>query len=271
LEARNIVDLLPLQYLSFDKKSRHVFRDIDHKYLILYFGAAWSPPCQQFTPTLSNAYVRLKSVRDDFEVLFVSSDYEQCAFDVCWKEMNFGAIAFADRESQSGLLSRLRIREIPTLVSLGPLDPATGDRPVINADARYFFEDGSYVDAFPYFPILFGDFNFFRENINTLQAVIVFHECGDDDEHVTVQNALKSACKRCRWSGLRFYWAIDSTPMTETFRDALRIGRSAIDQDPCMVLLDVPDGGSFYVRYAKEVTADLILGFIANPDDRQQL
>jgi nucleoredoxin len=267
----NLTGLLPSNYLSSDKTSRGSLRDLDHKYIILYFGAAWSPPCQHITPIVSDAFIRLQGCRDDFEMLFVSCDYEQCAFDACWKEMSFGALPFADRETQSRLLSRLRIREIPTLVSLGPIDPATGDRPVINANVRRFFEDGSYADAFPYVPILFGDFNLCRENINTLQAVIVFCEYADDHEHLAVKEAVRNASDQCQWGGLRFYWAVDSTPMTETFREALRIGRGAMGQDPCVVLLDIPDGGSFYVHYAKEVTSDSILGFIASPGERQQL
>jgi len=69
---------------------------LSNKIILLYFSASWCTPCKQFTPTLSNFYTIMKSkvlsrresrigkqgdveekdvVDDDFEVIFLSSDY----------------------------------------------------------------------------------------------------------------------------------------------------------------------------------------------------
>merc|ERR1719424_2821010 len=47
----------------------------------LYFSAHWCPPCRGFTPVLSEKYTALKKAGKDFELVFVSSDRNQAAFD----------------------------------------------------------------------------------------------------------------------------------------------------------------------------------------------
>ena len=40
----------------------------------LYFSASWCPPCQKFTPILTEFYNAAKEAKCGFEVVFVSSD-----------------------------------------------------------------------------------------------------------------------------------------------------------------------------------------------------
>jgi nucleoredoxin len=265
-------DLLPSHFLpSHTANQRERLKALDRKYLLLYFSAGWSPACLQFTPHLSEAYRTLKSGRDDFELLFVSSDYEQTAFDAYWKEMTFGAIPFEERDAQRELVSRLEVKGVPTLAVLGPFDASTHDRPVINANARACIEKPDFVNAFPYTPTRCGDFNQLDENINNLKAVIVFYECGDDYEQSRLRETLKATSAQCHLTTLGLYWATESTQMTKTFREALRLGEAMLQEDPCMVLIDVPDGGTFYVRRTSEVTINAIVEFVSSPGERQQL
>ena len=48
----------------------------------IYFSAHWCPPCRGFTPVLKDVYNELKDQKKNFEVVFVSSDRDQTAFDV---------------------------------------------------------------------------------------------------------------------------------------------------------------------------------------------
>merc|ERR1711935_749048 len=53
------------------------YSSLKDKHLMLYFSAHWCPPCKAFTPILSKAYTDLKSKRDDFELVFISSDQDE--------------------------------------------------------------------------------------------------------------------------------------------------------------------------------------------------
>ena len=47
----------------------------------LYFSAHWCPPCRGFTPKLAEAYTGLVAAGKSFEIVFVSSDREESAFE----------------------------------------------------------------------------------------------------------------------------------------------------------------------------------------------
>lgn len=262
-----ISQLLPSTYLAADG-SRRGIQQLAQKYLLLYFSAHWCPPCQQFTPKLAAAYLQLRQTRsDDFEILFVSSDHDPQTFDSYFRTMPFGAIPYEDRAAKTALSARLQIRGIPTLVVLDK--ESDGDRVVINKNVRPVIESGDLQD-FPFWPKPHCDLNKTLDNINATRCVIVFCEGGDDEEQHEVQEALKVAGGN--YSGvdsLRFFWANSPTGLTRTVRDALRLG--PINDEPVMVLLDIPDGGSFYVSTCKDITASAILAFAESPGQRQTL
>lgn len=45
------------------------------RYYALYYSAYWCGPCRKFTPQLVEFYKRFKAQHPDFEVIFISSDY----------------------------------------------------------------------------------------------------------------------------------------------------------------------------------------------------
>jgi len=118
------------------------------KYLILYFSASWCPPCRMFTPTLSKAYTTLKSLRDDVEMVFVSSDRDEEIFNDYFKKMLFCALPFEFREAKSSLSKMFEVSGIPTLVMLGP-ENEDGERPLINGNVRSYIESANF-DEFPF-------------------------------------------------------------------------------------------------------------------------
>ena len=62
----------------------------------IYFSAHWCPPCRGFTPKLVESYK--ESLKDKgFEVVFVSSDKNQSAFDDYYGEMPWVSLPFGRR------------------------------------------------------------------------------------------------------------------------------------------------------------------------------
>jgi len=225
--------------------------------------------CKAFTPTLSKAYKELKQARDDFELLFVSSDRNEAAFSEYFEEMSFGAIPYYEREAKTALSSRLQVQGIPTLMIFGPVPADGGDRPLINGKVRGCIENGNVVADFPFAPKRFGNLNASAEAINTSRCVVVFHEGGDDEEQEEVENALTEAAEKCDDKSLKFFWAFSPSGMVKTVRDALKLG--PIKEEPVLVLLDIPNRGSYYVSDQKYITFDAVLSFVENPGERKQL
>ncbi len=60
--------------------------------VMVYFSAHWCPPCRAFTPQLTRFYTSLKSKRDDFDIVFVSSDKNQAGFDEYYRDMPWLAL-----------------------------------------------------------------------------------------------------------------------------------------------------------------------------------
>jgi nucleoredoxin len=91
-------------------------QSLSGKIVGIYFSAHWCPPCRGFTPVLAQRYNDLKSAGKDFEVIFVSSDRDQSAFDEYYLSMPWLALQFAERERKQELSSKFGVRGIPTLV-----------------------------------------------------------------------------------------------------------------------------------------------------------
>ena len=83
----------------------------------LYFSASWCQPCKTFTPKLVKAYEESIEKGLDTEVLFVSLDHEEEAFDEYRSKMPFPCVPFKDTR-RALLQMGLAIKSIPALVVL---------------------------------------------------------------------------------------------------------------------------------------------------------
>ena len=90
------------------------------KFVGLYFGAHWAPCCRRFTTTLTEKYNEINANSKEFEVIFVSKDGNQAAFDRNFDEMPWKAIKYEDEARKKSLEQRYGIMEIPTLIILAP-------------------------------------------------------------------------------------------------------------------------------------------------------
>lgn len=182
--------------------------------------------------------------------------------------MTFCALPFGEQEAKEKMTKLLGISGIPVLQIFGPIPKTGGDRPLINPNVRPVIESGKYIEEFPFHPKRYGDINTTLDNINNHKCIIIFHELGDDHEQEEIQIALQQASDMYDGKdGLKFYWEFCSNGLDETLRSALRLGPAK--EVPTMVLLDIPDGGAFYVSNAEgDIVPQTILDFITSPGSK---
>jgi len=85
------------------------------KHIGIYFSAHWCPPCRGFTPKLAEWY-RANAEKLNMDIVFVSSDKDQEAFDEYFDEMPWKALPFAERELKGKLSKRFKVNGIPSFV-----------------------------------------------------------------------------------------------------------------------------------------------------------
>ena len=86
----------------------------------LYFGAHWAPCCRRFTTTLKEKYEAINAEGKKLEVVFVSKDGDQAAFDRNLGEMPWKAVKYDDEARKKSLEQKFGIMEIPMLTILAP-------------------------------------------------------------------------------------------------------------------------------------------------------
>ena len=67
----------------------------------VYFSAHWCPPCRGFTPVLAEFYKKwVEEEGKSLEIVFVSSDRDQEAFDEYYNSMPWAALKFEFRDEK---------------------------------------------------------------------------------------------------------------------------------------------------------------------------
>lgn len=113
----------------------------------LYFSAHWCPPCRGFTPKLAEAYKGLVAAGKSFEIVFVSSDREETAFEEYFGEQPWLALPYAERELKAALSKKFKVSGIPSLIIL---DGETGE--LITKDGRDAVMEDLKGENFPWKP-----------------------------------------------------------------------------------------------------------------------
>jgi nucleoredoxin len=239
---------------------------------MIYFSAHWCPPCRGFTPELVKVYNKMKESRDDFELVFASSDKDEGAFKEYFGEMPWLALPYENREAKNSLSKIFEVEGIPSLVVLGP--SIDGKREVINAAARGAASLDNIAD-FPWRPKPYSELSSTVEcngsDINESTAVIVLCEAADDDEQKEIKDAVKGVAEKQKALGsdLLFFYGTSSSGAVPRVRELCKIPESKFET--VMIILDIPDNGGYYVSDCTDITAENIEKFIADKKDRKQL
>ena len=112
-----LAEMLPEELL--DSTGKKISRDeLAGKTVGFYFSAHWCPPCRAFTPNL----VKFRdSNKDDFEVVFVSSDKSPDAQMGYMKETGMKWYTLPHRSSEANALNqKFGVRGIPALIIVSP-------------------------------------------------------------------------------------------------------------------------------------------------------
>jgi nucleoredoxin len=111
----------------------------------LYFSAHWCPPCRGFTPQLAGWYSSDLKAKG-LEVVFVSSDRDDGAFQEYFKEMPWLALPYSDRAKKDALSKKFKVNGIPALIILD------ADGKVITKDGRQAVSEDPTGEEFPWKP-----------------------------------------------------------------------------------------------------------------------
>ncbi|XP_021601118.2 probable nucleoredoxin 2 isoform X2 [Manihot esculenta] len=91
----------------------------------LFFSAQWCNPGVKFTPKLVSIYHKIKQMLilndndEDFEIVFVSNDWDQSGFNSYFNTMPWLALPFGEPTAKN-LAKYFDVRGIPCLIILGP-------------------------------------------------------------------------------------------------------------------------------------------------------
>lgn len=214
----------------------------------------------------------MKSLHDNVELVFVSSDRDEESFVDYFQEMSFGALPFELRGAKSDLSKMFEVQGIPTLVMLGP-ENENGERPLINGNVRGHIESESF-DEFPFFKKNYGDVDN-ADGINDTKTLIIFHENGDDEEQDHVKEVVKMVAAKFEDKkgdeAVNVHWALSPDGLSARIRELTELPTAEKSEDPAMILLDIPDNGGYYKSDVTDITIENVMKFIGAPGERLQL
>ena len=88
----------------------------DTEFLVLFFGANFSPPSRLLNADLKNQYTTMNA-GEKFKVVYVSSDKEEDYYNNVVKSMEgWFAVPFGDTKVTEKMQSKYQVSELPTLV-----------------------------------------------------------------------------------------------------------------------------------------------------------
>jgi len=258
--------------------------------LALYFSAHWCPPCRGFTPKLAEWYKKDLKAKG-LEVVFVSSDQDEGSFKEYFAEQPWLALDFADRKLARDLSSAMKVRGIP---SLAVLDAGLN---VVTTDGRAAVCNDPAGTLMPWFPKPVQDLAEGPGSLQEVPTLLVFCESAGPEEARALEEALEPLAAayvaRARAAGedgaeVSFMLATRRAELAPRIRGMVGLPsvggglfgrccrRPAAPSAPRLVLLDIPDGGGYYVAAeGTEVTAasveEFLAGYKAGKLERKQL
>ncbi|KAF2292754.1 hypothetical protein GH714_027866 [Hevea brasiliensis] len=142
--------------------------ELEGKTVGLYFSLSSYKSCDDFIPKLAEVYEKLKAKREDFEVVLISLDDDEEAFQLSFRNMPWLAIPFKDKCCKK-LVRYFELSTLPTLVVIGP------DGKTLHSNVAEAIEEHG-IQAYPFTPEKFAklaEMEKAREAAQTLESVLV--------------------------------------------------------------------------------------------------
>jgi nucleoredoxin len=211
----------------------------------IYFSAHWCPPCRGFTPVLGQKYNELKRAGKNFELVFVSSDRDQSAFNEYHASMPFLALPYSDRTRKEQLSDFYNVSGIPTLVIVG------ADGAIINKNARGALSADTVVQDYPFHPKPMNDLSESLDGINEKTALVVLMEEASTDVKADVSAMLLTIATTERKKpeterrAQVFFTGCGGGPVGRV-RSGCGLPSASANSAPTMVILDLNSRGAVY-------------------------
>jgi len=226
-KAKEVLDLL----------GEDVVKKAKGKAISLYFGAHWVPPARTFLTKLISAYEA--GLSNQMEVVYCSSDRTETDFASERKQMPWLVLPYEKRVERDKLAELCGVTALPNFTILTP------DGNLITHDGRTRVADDPTGATFPgggWYPQPINNINSDHGALNDEKCVIAL---GQDELLFAV---LKMVAQRCydetdndiREMPYRFFRAPPGT-VTDQVRKLTKV------QGDRLVLLDIPNGGSYYI------------------------
>lgn len=225
--------------------------EIQGKPLGIYFSAHWCPPCRGFTPKLAEWYTA--GLKDKMEILFVSSDRDQKAFDEYFAEQPWKALSFSQRDKKTVLSDMFGVEGIPSFVVLD----AEGN--VITKDGRSKVEKDQLGANFPeaWLPQPINDCNDDPSDLNSEVCFLVLNPSAASTEAMTsVAKKHEGLAGSVDAMKYRFFTGPDGN-IVKQIRNLVKC-----QENDVLVLMNLPAGGKYKVL-SGEITQDFIASQIA--------
>ena len=211
----------------------------------LYFSAHYCGPCRQFTPKLITFYNNLKTERDDFEILFCSSDINITEFYQYFNTMPWKCIPFNSDISQN-LAKFLEIRGIPALVFLGK------DGEIISKNGRMLVENDPDGYLFPWDSKL-NNLELTSEGLNECQSfVLITSDKRTIENFNKIVNEFTATCDK-----YKFFYGDENNKIVSQIRS-----NTKTSEPYNLMVLDIQDNGGYYVSENIQHTLETLKSFI---------
>ena len=110
--------------------------DLNNSNIIgFYFSGSYCPPCQAFTPILSEVYTELKNLNKSIEIVFISSDKDKESFDLYYSQMPWLALPYERRDLKLQLCEAFNVKTVPQLSFI------TNTLEILNLNGRQLIEN----------------------------------------------------------------------------------------------------------------------------------
>jgi len=235
------------------------------RYIGLYFSAHWCPPCKMFTPELVGWYNA--GLKDNMEVIFISSDRDEEAYKAYCAEQPWGKLPWDKRKEKQELSNMFQVEGIPTFVVLNP------DGSLLTKDGRSKVTADPKGETLPngWLPQPFNNCNDDPDDLNEETCLIALGKNSAMSEAVkaVAMEHYAKANKDISAMKYRFF----NGPDGRVIGQIRRLTKLDDGQD-YLLLIDIPDDGGFYISAPKETSnavQEFLADFEAGKLERKQL